>query len=196
MSSDSSEDENLDLLREAVDSQFFNESMFTENANNAVKNSEKTIQKNLPPSLRKVQDDDEQFNLFRVTPEFQIYVAKHLSRALEEKLLTLLKPMKSIENSKVKKHKSGVKLFRDSKKFLKIEKYDASLVLNKQTISVKPRKHIQKVDEEDIKSLAISPEIILNKTETEHWSTRSKAPVYSYKRVSNGTLTLIEPKFH
>ncbi|VEN49443.1 unnamed protein product [Callosobruchus maculatus] len=111
MSSDSSEDENIELLKEAQDNQFINDSMFGDHKKeNKVSESEK-----LPASLRKSKDEDEQFNLFKVTPQFQQYVAKQLDRILDSSLkYKTFKVADETRKRKTKQCGGGVKLFSSS----------------------------------------------------------------------------------
>ncbi|KAJ8939384.1 hypothetical protein NQ314_011129 [Rhamnusium bicolor] len=114
MSSDSSDEENLEFLKEAQDSQFINDSMFSETPEKSAKISSNQNKETLP-SLRKTKDDDAQFNFLKVTPEFRNYVARQLSSILDEKLEkqlvnveveeihseTLLRASKSFESNKL-----------------------------------------------------------------------------------------------
>ncbi|KAH1011689.1 hypothetical protein HUJ04_001007 [Dendroctonus ponderosae] len=194
MSSDSSDDENLDLLREAVDHEFLNDSMFTEKPFNSQEKAENNPK---PPSLRKTQDEDEQFNLFRVTPEFQQHVAKHLSQIIEDKLQKLTKIVENKDSVPTqKKRKAGVKLFSNSDKVLKVIKVNN---LEKQCLPrARPlnlKRAYEPIDESALKEVAVSSEDILSQKETKSWSNRSKAPVYHYKQSSDGQLVLVEPQF-
>lgn len=155
-------------------------------------------EKKLPPSLRKVQDEDEQFNLFRVTPEFQNHVAKHLSKALEQKLQKLLTSATHIDNiPRKKRRKSCVKLFKSSKKFLKIDKNNIEDTSSDKTNLVhRPFSKVgEQVDETLLKQVAVDPQAILSKKDTKFWSNRSKAPIYNYRKSSEGSLVLIESAF-
>ncbi|ENN81434.1 hypothetical protein YQE_02127, partial [Dendroctonus ponderosae] len=200
MSSDSSDDENLDLLREAVDHEFLNDSILRlmgETLNVPVNSQEKAENNPKPPSLRKTQDEDEQFNLFRVTPEFQQHVAKHLSQIIEDKLQKLTKIVENKDSVPTqKKRKAGVKLFSNSDKVLKVIKVNN---LEKQCLPrARPlnlKRAYEPIDESALKEVAVSSEDILSQKETKSWSNRSKAPVYHYKQSSDGQLVLVEPQF-
>ncbi|XP_066262022.1 uncharacterized protein [Euwallacea similis] len=195
MTSDSSEDENLDLLTEAVDTKFLNESMFTRNL---AKSSEATHTQELPPSLRKSQEEDGQFRLFRVTPEFQNYVAKHLSSLLEKRLQKVLTTVDSDSIPTKKSCKSRVRLFKNSQRFLKVAKTNNDSVQHivKESLVKRPQKlSFHGIDEADLQVLAVNPEDILSGKTTKFWSTRSKTSVFHYKQSSNGKLTLVEPQF-
>ncbi|KAL1502566.1 hypothetical protein ABEB36_007691 [Hypothenemus hampei] len=199
MTSDSSEDENLELLRESIDSKFLNESMFKDRPSASVIDELETVTKPLPPSLRKTQDADEQFNLFRVTPEFQSYIAKNLAKVIEEDLQKcLIAKIKKPERPRKTHRKSGVKLFSNSEKFLKITKNpvnDTGVQTFKQRRVTKVQKN-SPVSLEEIAKLAVNPEDIISGKETKFWSNRSKAPVYRYKKsTTDNILTLIEPTF-
>ncbi|CAH0551365.1 unnamed protein product [Brassicogethes aeneus] len=187
MSDSSSEDENLELLREAADSQFICDDMF----NDKSKNGDVAVKidvNNLPPSLRKSKDEDEQFNLFHVTPEFRNYVAKHLSKLLEENLKKKLISV-SDKCEKKKKRKGGVKLLRNSEVFIKISK-------NKDEAIERKRKDIlpcvsQDVSENELKIIAVSGDDILERKGVESWCKRTKKKPFKYKKVKNGTFQYV-----
>ncbi|CAG9770079.1 unnamed protein product [Ceutorhynchus assimilis] len=200
MSSASSDDENLDNLKEAVDPQFFNDSLYKKKGNldHHLTEPTGTSKTNARPSLRKQQDDDEQFNLFRVTPEFQNYVAKHLSKTLEEELQKVLKSVKDTCLKKKARKSGGIKLLSNSEKFLRIDK--SSSVNNRslesaQLVRKKILKKVEDIDEAELKRVVVEPADILSKKDTKCWSTRSKAPIFNYKKNSEGSLVLIEPSF-
>ncbi|KAH0812822.1 hypothetical protein GEV33_009968 [Tenebrio molitor] len=117
MSSDSSDNEDLSKFREAADSQFIRDSMFDKSKSKISEDCK--IEK--PQSLRRNKDDEEQFNVVRVSPEFRDHVAKHLSNMLEELLQKKLSHKTTNYDSyiKPKRRKSGIKLFRDSSHYVK-----------------------------------------------------------------------------
>ncbi|XP_076257077.1 uncharacterized protein LOC143194285 [Rhynchophorus ferrugineus] len=197
MSSDSSDEENLDLLIEAADFQFINDSMFNDKRTKPVISTKSVYEQEVLPSLRRSQDEYEQFNIFHVTPEFQSYVAKQLSAILEKRLEQELTTVDDIEPER-KKTKSYVKLFSDSKHFLKIkDKYKVPVNPKKTNTEKDLKKKVDtEISEEILKQVAVNPEDILNKTDTKFWSNRSKSnKVFNYKRSSDGTLILVERKF-
>lgn len=213
MSSDSSEDENLDLLAESIDVKFLNESMFSQKVGKNTKLYtvifisvisfllvSQVLQveaDQVLPSLRPNQDEDDQFNLFRVTPQFQAYVAKHLSKLLEEKLQKVMTTVNgSNDTVPIKKNrKTGVKLLKSSLKFLRV----SSSVDNTSTVQPKVTKPKRKFSEEicqaDLEIVAVEPEDILSQKDTKYWSKRTKAPVFHYKVSNEGSLVEIEPPF-
>lgn len=166
-------------------------------SNVLVNSEEKPENTPKPPSLRKKQDEDEQFNLFRVTPEFQRYIAKHLSKTIEEKLQKLSKTFESNDSVPTqKKRKAGVKLFSNSEKVLrtiKVSKLESHRLPRARPLNLK--RGYEPIDEATLREVAVSSEDILNQNETKSWSTRSKAPVYHYKQSSDGKLVLVEPQF-
>jgi hypothetical protein len=199
MSSDSSDDEDLSKFREAADSQFIRDSMF-DKSKCAYKvrlseffcncvfilakiSEERKIEK--PQSLRRNKDDEEQFNVVRVSPEFRDHVAKHLSNMLEELLQKKLSHKTTNYDSyiKPKRRKSGIKLFRDSSHYVKLKSKAETVPVKKNNT-----KKTENSDEDDekFKCVAVHATDILTQKETKHWSTRSKAPVYAYTQTKNG----------
>lgn len=149
------------------------------------------IKKPLITSLRKNKDDDEQFNILGVTPEFQNYIAKHLSIILDKKLERVTKS--KFTNQKYLKSNTagGIKLFSSSTIFIE----DSVAEFNvKRACFKKQQKNFQKliVDKDDFKNLAVSAEQILLKEDLKYWSNRSKGQVFSYKKNKNGQLMLVE----
>ncbi|KAG5897833.1 hypothetical protein JTB14_011833 [Gonioctena quinquepunctata] len=129
MSCSSSEDENVELLKEAQDNQFLKDCMFSgkqEKLNSAI---EKTV------SLRKTTDDDD-YNIFKVTAEFRDYVAKNLSLLLEKNLKRNLEYIASDEVTKKRRKHGGIKLFSNSDKCLKLEIETVEKVPSSKTRSV------------------------------------------------------------
>ncbi|KAI4454320.1 integrator complex subunit 2 [Holotrichia oblita] len=147
------------------------------------------------PSLRPIKDDQEQFNLLDVTPEFQKFVAKRLGEYLEKDLQKRLtfdikyKPRKRCK-------KAGVKLFRNSSDFISLKK-DIVDELKLKRVEIK-RRTIESDDTGEsakIKSCAVDPNDILSRRETEFWTPRRKGEVFDYKRTQNGQLVSIEKEF-
>lgn len=96
--------------------------------------------------------------------------------------------------SKKRKTASGVKLFFNSEKLLKVGKIE-------ELPSVKPVKKFTLkrnilVNEEDLKSISVSGAEILSQKDIKHWSNRTKSKkLFNYKPDKNGTLQLVEPTF-
>ncbi|EFA03353.1 hypothetical protein TcasGA2_TC013338 [Tribolium castaneum] len=178
MSSDSSEDEDLDKLREAADSQLLNNALY-----NKTEPKLEEPPNTKPQSLRRSKDEDEQFNLFRVSPEFQNYVAKHLSQILD-KLLKERLETKNYENYvKPKRRKSGIKLLRDSVHCISVKTRDVAPQVKKRQVE-----EDESDNEAKFRAVAVSADDILSKKDTKHWSTRSKAPVYAYYKTQQGLI--------
>nr|CAI5823996.1 unnamed protein product [Callosobruchus analis] len=198
MSSDSSDDENIEFLKEAQDNQFINDSMFGDN-----KKENKIIEtEKLPASLRKSKDEDEQFNIFKVTPQFQQYVAKHLDRILDSSLKYKQFRIADETCRKRRKHTSGgVKLFSSSDSVLDDRGIDAEEDQSRvhEIYSLhRPDRYKKlkvKVDEEALKEVVVTGSDILSRESIKHWSRRGKAPIYEYKKQENGHLVLVEPGF-
>ncbi|XP_044267899.1 protein CUSTOS-like [Tribolium madens] len=177
MSSNSSEDEDLDKLREAADDQFLNNALY-----NKTKSKSEEPQNTKQESLRRSKDEDDQFNLFRVSPEFQNYVAKHLSQILDKMLKDRFET-KNYENFiKPKRRKSRIKLLRDSPHYISVK-------IRKVMPQVKKSEVEDESDNEaKFRTVVVSPDDILSKKDTKHWSTRSKAPVYTYYQTEQGLI--------
>lgn len=193
MSSDSSDEENLDLLKEAQDAQFINDSMFSDSPTK----STGAYPKKPLPSLRKTRNEQAHFDL-KVTPEFRNYVAKQLTNILDRKLSKKFTDLQFQETEvpRNRQEKGGVKLLSDSKYFLEVSdeivtQKKASVAHNIKAKSLKNSNHSE-VSEDLLKEVAVSAEDILSKKEVKHWSQRSKAPVFRYKRTKNGQLKLAE----
>lgn len=150
-----------------------------------------------PISLRITKDENEQFNFLKVTPEFRNFVAKHLTKLLDNKLERELEYDAYNREIKRKRKNSGVRLFSHSKKLLKVGENltrNINLCTNKTRINTVLKQDIVATDE-DLRILAVSGEYILSKKDTEPWSNRSKSETFTYKKNKNGKLEIIEPKF-
>lgn len=139
--------------------------------------------------MRNSKDEDAQFNIFGVTPEFQKYIGKHLSAILDKKLEKCIES--EIFNGKpIEKHISGgIKLFSNSENFLETPEYQSDSNINLRNRK-KPLEKLP-INKEDLKNLAVSGEAILQKEDLKYWSTRTKGKVFSYKKIDNGQLILI-----
>lgn len=113
----SSEEENADLLKEALNHDLISDSLYktkeTLNLNDEKQNKTEKL-----PSLRPKSNENEQFdNIFRVTEQFRDHVSKKLSGLLDKKI----KYVNVITKEKEKKRSTRVKLFRDSEYYLEVE---------------------------------------------------------------------------
>ncbi|XP_060534201.1 uncharacterized protein LOC132706728 [Cylas formicarius] len=197
MSSDTSDEENLELLREATDPQFINDCMFKDKSSDS-----SVITVNIReqlPSLRKNKDEDEQYNFFRVTPEFRGFVAKRLARSLDDYLESLLVDTSEVVFPRKQSKNSGIRLFTSSESFLKIKKLSKNVSVCdrkviKRQVSLKPY-NSEKVSNDVLRQLAVNPDDILSQKEVKHWSTRSKGQVFRYKQTKGGQLVQIEREF-
>lgn len=152
-------------------------------------------------SLRNTNnDDDDQFSTFKVTPQFQNYVARHLEKMLEESLSKQLKsyPSNAEDIPKRKRKKCRIKLLSDSKHCLKVtdQNVDNTELVN--SINAKNAKYRMNKNydsDEDLdkfKTVAVSPETILAQTEVSHWAKRRKRQVFAYKKLKDGKLHNLE----
>uniref|UniRef100_A0A6P7F842 Protein CUSTOS n=1 Tax=Diabrotica virgifera virgifera TaxID=50390 RepID=A0A6P7F842_DIAVI len=193
MSSYSSDDENLELLKEAQDSQFLQENLYSEK-----KDFIKPETQNIPASLRQKEDENEQFNNFKITPECQEYIAKHLCLLLDKKLENEFKYATDDTEVKSKRKKiGGVKLFSKSEKPIKIEKLPSNIVaLTFKPVNRTVTKYSAPVNLDDLRAITVSGKDILLQKDIKHWSNRTKSSkFFQYKQTNNGTLELQEQPF-
>ncbi|XP_071057161.1 protein CUSTOS-like [Onthophagus taurus] len=188
MSSDSSDDEpNLNLLREACDENFLNDSLYKSEEKRVKTDEIKKI-----PSLR--PGKVEEVGLFDVTPEFQGYVAKSLGKILDKHLNELLidKLIEGERKTKKKKRlKRGVKLFYDSEDYIDLN-HDDVTASNKPRFLINKNLGYNEHNKEEIKSIVVSSEDVLNQTELKNWALINKGKLFRYKKDKNGLLNSIE----
>ncbi|GLH03908.1 Uncharacterized protein GBIM_09727 [Gryllus bimaculatus] len=173
MSSDSSEDETLDRLREAVDNEFLNNDMFEPKKR---KDDKPHISK---PSLR-YQDKEE--NLMGVTEGFQKYVGGQLMKFLDSQIKEVDISSKTCQ---IKKDtEGGIRLFGAS---LNTVSCDDDVEDEGASRPQKRTKWKCKVNGENIsekkqcKEVAVPAEWILSKEAVAGWepSTKGKLEIYS-----------------
>lgn len=143
----------------------------------------RTVKQELP-SLRKtiVKDD---FNLFKITPEFRNHVAKHLSHLLDEKVNNFISTdCNSVKKQETQETKGGIKLFNSSNEFIKLNEPEPLHPIKKKM------KVVEKDQMEKLKDVAITMKDI--EKEVKYWSNRSKAPIFKYKQNKNGILEQIQ----
>lgn len=153
--------------------------------------------------MRKVYDDDEQFNFLKVTPGFRNHIAKRLSSYLEEQLSKKMSsneakfPVKVLKNNN---NKCGIKLFKNSTDYIDEIDQCSSVTVKIKRKERKKRKLENgcdtSSDDEDskVRKVAVSPTQILNGSETKHWSNRSKAAVFRYHKTKAGQLVSVDDK--
>lgn len=108
-----------------------------------------------------------------------------LDRVLDDKI-------KKRKNGYTKpiKPQGGIKLFKNSSKYVKISETTSNIQMKKPCNTKKPCEEV--IDNsEKLKSIVITGQDILNQKEVKFWSNRSKAPIYKYKK-TNTSLELIE----
>lgn len=135
-------------------------------------------------SLRKIQDEDDQFNELKVTPEFQKFVAGKLEQLLDKQLSTCTRNEKP-----AKKHKTngGVKLLRDSQVYLDTEQSEP---IHRKVQIGRGRKDDSKSETEKVREAAVDVERILGKEEVKHWAKLYTKPHFRYKANQKGELVL------
>lgn len=136
----------------------------------------------LPSARQAFSNEEDSCNTLKVTPQFQKHIAKRLTKLLDKKLHDLIsnKPTQN-EMQETKKLKSCVKLFTNSTHYIKLEK--PHKVARKRKLE-----DVSSDNEEKCKSVAVSGKDILNQIDTKHWSKRSKAKIYKYKKNNKGEL--------
>lgn len=206
-SSESSEDEeNLELLREAVDPAFCHNTKKLRQTHRKYSLVFYTFQfkisifKEEPQnSLRKTQDDDtNKFNNeLNVTPEFQKFVAKKLSQILEKQLskdFDITANTKSIRKCKKDTKSSGVKLLHASKHYLDVDADAENDGTRRKQVKLGKR-HDDADDREKCKEAAVDPQKILNREEIKHWAKSHSKPHFVYRKNAAGEFVLLETKF-
>ncbi|XP_069683936.1 protein CUSTOS [Periplaneta americana] len=162
--SDTSSEENSDLLKEAADAQFLNDSLFTSQRNQGSDIEHNEIKEEKKPSLRPQLDKERQYNDLHVTPEFQSFIAKHLTKIIDRQLVEYNTDLSSLQNGNFSQSDGGVRLFGCSSSYLCAE--------TNPSYKRKKRK-VQKEDEneelEKCKEVSVSPDWILSKEETIAW---------------------------
>lgn len=155
--------------------------------------AEVTSKKKVNVSLRKCRDEDEQFNTFGVTPEFQKYIGKHLSAILDKKIEknTISKVFNTICIKNESQAIGGIKLFSDSEYFLELKEYQVESN-NNYVKHIRTHANKSHISKEDFRNLAVSGESILKKEDLKYWSKRTKGKIFSYKKLDNGQLMFLE----
>uniref|UniRef100_A0A1B6MJD6 Protein CUSTOS n=1 Tax=Graphocephala atropunctata TaxID=36148 RepID=A0A1B6MJD6_9HEMI len=173
----SSDEEDRSKLLQAMDKQFLNEDWYSKRTSK----TENLEPDTLPPSLRntdnELRDQSSMVIGLNVTPEFQRFVAKHLSVLLDKQLkeVELTKPRCE---KKSKRKKKGVRLLHTSSSYLDVEDVeDISVVHNaKRKSRAEPD-----VDSEEesarVRETAVSAEWVMNGEATKGWAKSTKGEV-------------------
>ncbi|XP_065173286.1 protein CUSTOS-like [Atheta coriaria] len=196
---ETSSEDDLSKLKESVDQHFLKADLYDKNSTTCNETT-KTSSSQPPASLRRnVDAEDEALNLFHVTPEFQNYVAKHLADKLEKDLKHLEVAVPTIQETKPKRKAKGIKLLHSSLHKLKVPKCNDSDVYEVSIHNAKVNKKLHDFDEEAheelCKMVAVDGQDILSKKDVKYWSNRSKAEVFSYKKVKRGKYQYQEKPF-
>ncbi|XP_047510913.1 uncharacterized protein LOC125053560 [Pieris napi] len=177
--SDSSEEEDLSRFKEVVDTSFTNDIKPAYNTTPEVKKkSERYLA------------DSTHYNDVKVPKELQIQIGKKISSIISRTVEFV-----DIEPKKIKrKIKGGVRLFSDSDDYLSCHEAEDKFTQN-HNVKAKKLKQIKEcveIDEEVIKSVAVSGEYVLSKEEIKCWKSRRKEKVFKYKSNGKGTLISTE----
>ncbi|XP_034192531.2 uncharacterized protein LOC117609889 [Osmia lignaria lignaria] len=180
----SSEDEELqNALKEATDHKLFENTSFSTKKSETSKTTYGQKQSKHPAkSLRKnVEEKQNEFSNFGVTPTFQNYVAKKLNEILQNSVDDNNKVEDDIINEKG--NDLGIKLLNSS---------ITCVVTEKEVEKSQKRKIETTIDDEEnyikCKEVAVDPEWILSKVETKAWTSKRKEPEFQYKRLKSGIL--------
>lgn len=166
--SDTSSEENLELLREAADGQFINDSMFasggtgdTDKEYNGITKQEK------PLSLRPQMNKEQQHNELRVTPEFQAFVAKHLVRIIDRQLEEFQGDLSSslVQNGDAKgQPDGGIQLFASSSSYLSVDTVPSYKKGKRQVAQEEDEDELEKC-----RAVAVSPQWVMSGKGTSGW---------------------------
>uniref|UniRef100_A0A1B6JJH1 Protein CUSTOS n=1 Tax=Homalodisca liturata TaxID=320908 RepID=A0A1B6JJH1_9HEMI len=171
MDDDTSSDEDRSKFLQAVDKQFINDDWYSRKTSTTDNLESKA--ETLPPSLRNT--DNEQYDQstvigLKVTPEFQNYVAKHLSILIDKQLkeVELTKPKR--EKKLNKKKKKGVRLLHSSSSFLDAEDPEDYSVVHNAKRRFRPEVEVDS-DEESarVRETAVSADWVVNGEATKGW---------------------------
>ncbi|XP_067015332.2 protein CUSTOS [Anabrus simplex] len=173
---DSSDEDNADLLREAADNQFLNDSMFK---GKEKKVSEKTVPSSVPklPSLRPDRKKDDP-NVLGVTPDFQKHVAKHLMKIIDSQIHEVTATDEGLAATRKAQEDGGVRLLRASRVLLSVEEEPP-----KKQKRLKPVKRVDddRSEKERLSEAAVSADWILSKEAIKGWVKNTKGEVISVK---------------
>lgn len=172
-SSDTSSEENLDLLMEAVDGQFMNDFMFaSRGTGDAEKENSETKKENKIPSLRPHFNKEERYNELHVTPEFQAFVAKHLVKIIDRQLDEFHSDSTSslVHNGNTRAQANGgIRLFRSSSRYL-----SADTILDYKKAK---RRVVHEQNEDELtkcQAAAVTPEWVMSRKEVSCWEKPSR----------------------
>jgi len=172
-SSDTSSEENLDMLMEAVDGQFMNDFMFaSRGTGDAEKENNGTKKENKILSLRPHCNKEERYNELHVTPEFQAFVAKHLVKIIDRQLDEFCGDSTSsvVHNGNTRARASGgIRLFRSSSRYLSADTVPG--------YKKAKRRVVHEEDEDELKkcrAAAVSPEWVMSRKEVSSWEKPSR----------------------
>ncbi|XP_029161804.1 uncharacterized protein LOC114933427 [Nylanderia fulva] len=186
VNSSSSEDEiSASVLQEAIDQQFLKNTFYKTGETKVAPESDSEINK--PKSLRISKQD--KFTNFGVTDTFQNFVANKLDGILERTIK--LKRNKTTEcfiKQKRKRNKnSGIKLLSTSKKFVTTKEITKLFTKHKEKLG-----RCSPMEDDDtllkFQEAAVSPESILNPSDTIVYNDKYSEPEFKYKKLKDGVL--------
>lgn len=130
------------------------------------------------------------FNGLDLSHGFRTHVAKHLVRIMDQNLQSRLKDNISIKKHSRQKQTGGIRLFSASSKSIKQFEIQSEPKQSQKSQRRNTQKNLEG-EEKDLTSIIVDGKFILSKKDTIHWSQRSKAAVFHYKK-KNGVLHNID----
>ncbi|XP_011706149.1 PREDICTED: uncharacterized protein LOC105461348 isoform X2 [Wasmannia auropunctata] len=184
----SSEDEDISILKEAIDQEFFTDNLYSTRKAKVISQSANTNKLDENYSLRTSSKEDK-FTNFGVTATFQSFIAKKLDEILDRTIeLESSETINCCGKQRQRKHNNfGIKLLNTSKKLLTVK------VGEEYTEKEKRSKRNRQIAEDDealskFREAAIDAEYILSQVDTKAWVNKRPEPEFKYKRLKNGTL--------
>ncbi|XP_055690403.1 uncharacterized protein LOC129793911 isoform X2 [Lutzomyia longipalpis] len=178
----------MDLLKEAVDTSFFTDSMF-KNLGSVKK--EKQPRK----SQRFLPEPEEVDRELPVTDSMKKFMSKKLSDLVAEKICFTEESTTDKKSPKEDAEGGGIKLLRGFSEYVAEEDVpEVKVERPKPPKRRKNQKNSEEISEEEkIQQSCISPDQILNQDATKGWSTKTKRLPYQYRK-KNNKLHLEEPQ--
>ncbi|KAJ9590633.1 hypothetical protein L9F63_016344 [Diploptera punctata] len=178
----SNEEDNLDLLKEAACVHFMKDSLYKSNETTDNAEEQEVAKEKELPSLRTKLDKDQEYNHLKVTPEFQKYIAKHLSRIIDKQLeencedLSISSKLSHVTEDEIV---GGVRLFVSSANYLSTD----TLPLPRKK---KKKRHVRDIEEnlddaEKYKSVSVTSDWITSGEAVSGWEKSARG---EYMRVN------------
>lgn len=182
MSSSESEDENLKLFAESVDTSVFNNKLYDNNKNENSSNEDQNEEVKEEQKSQRYLDLDEEKVLksdLNISQHMQEFIYKKLSKIIEDKV-------EFVEKSKKKRLKDEVevnnlKLLSDSEETVKFYS-TPDFIENRKKVEIKRRKIDAEIDDDEkVQKSAIDVEHLKN--EIKNCTEKSRHKPYEYKNI-------------